>query len=145
MTSKLLENYDRYVEQDRSLRANHESHATVDKMVRDINAKIIDLHGSELFPNNDQIMVEPVYIGLAGQVVTAKTRVLNTKYTFTESEIDATVAGIYEEIAKEIEASKEVNPLLVYYPYMLVFTSGVVIDADTFKPTLVFKTRYDLA
>lgn len=143
---KLLENYDRHISTKRV--ANPPE--VIDDMVRRVNEKIIQLHGDELFPNDGQIMIGPVSLGMDGQVLTAKTRVFDTNHhlsaELSDEAVEKLAAALYSEISEEIKGNKGTN--LNYYPYILVFgevTSVCPRTAKTIEPTISFRTRYDMA
>ena len=121
-------------------------------LVRDVIQTIIDRHGAELWGRN-QIMRGPVDLLRRSESVTleAKSRKLSAR--ISEVEIDAAkydrqgmIDTLVEEIVGEFRAElaryaanrEPVN----FYPYHLLYPSGLIVDPSTNERVMHFITRY---
>lgn len=119
-------------------------HPDVFPMFLSVTASFIDLHGDELFPNNgENVITDPADTDL-------KTRSLSTRWELEASQDELTKTGvgqlvsvlvrnIYAEISAEVSRSG-----LTYCPYVLIYPGSIIIDPNTFAPTVGFLSRYTL-
>ena len=113
------------------------------KILEDIIARFLELHGAEIIPDQSRVMTGPVGLTEDGRVLTAKTRKYAVRYDFEGGDtIDTIVDGIYKELSEEIKA---LQPGQHFYPYQLVCSGGVMIDPTTFSPNISFLVRYAIA
>lgn len=118
-------------------------------------ATLLTRYGDELYPDPSRYMLAPVVNHPSGHIITARARKLSPRLRLEalmdarsqhgqEAAEDEMISKLVDEVYLDFRT--EINTIQGYFhPYVLLSSSGVVIDPATFQPVISFITRYGVS